>query len=163
MEGFSTYYGSVLSDSIIEEIDLNGIGKLLALTSNNEVNSLASMHFSKIFGSDNVYQLSFEENDENKDKKVSIDLRAQILFGSDLTFYKLLDKINSGMIIKSTKITEKFDYQTFIRQNGKDNVISLMVIDEERELSVFTNDNNPTPKEGDTLITLMQENKDKTI
>ena len=163
MEGFSTYYGSVLSDSIIEEIDLNGIGKLLALTSNNEVNSLASMHFSKIFGSDNVYQLSFEENNKNADKKVSKDLRSQILFGSDLTFYKLLNKIKNGMIIKSTKITEKFDYNSFVEHNGKDKVISLMLIDEERELSIFTNNNRPKPNEGDTLISLLQENKDNNI
>ncbi len=163
MEGFSTYYGSVLSDSIIEEIDLNGIGKLLALTSNNEVNSLASMHFSKIFGSDNVYQLSFEENNKNSDKKVSKDLRSQILFGSDLTFYKLLNKIKNGMIIKSTKITEKFDYNSFVEHNGKDKVISLMLIDEERELSIFTNNNRPKPNEGDTLISLLQENKDNNI
>ncbi len=163
MEGFSTYYGSVLTDSIIEEIDLNGIGKLLSLTSNNEVNSLASMHFSKVFGSDNVYQLSFEGNENNVNKKVSKDLRSQILFGSDLTFYKLLDKINSGMIIKSTKITKKFDYNSFVEYNKKDKVISLMIINKERELSIFTKNNQPKPNEGDILISLIQENEDKTI
>ena len=161
MGGFSTYYGSVISDSIVEEIDLNGIGKLLALTSNNEVNSLAAMHFSKVFGSDNVYQLSFEENENNADKKVSKDLRSQILFGSDLTFFRLLNDLNNGMIVKSTNITEKFDYNSFIEQNGKYKSIPLMIIDEEHELSIFTKDNQPKPSEGDILISLIQEDKDK--
>ena len=43
MEGLPTYYGSVLSEYAIDEIDLNEIGGLLALTPNDEANSLAAM------------------------------------------------------------------------------------------------------------------------
>lgn len=40
MEGLATYHGNILWKHIIGEINLDGIGRLLALTSNNEANSL---------------------------------------------------------------------------------------------------------------------------
>ncbi|MEO8398475.1 MAG: cation:proton antiporter [Ignavibacteriaceae bacterium] len=163
MDGLATYYGSVLSDNIIEEIDLYGMGKLLAITPNNEVNSLASLYFSKIFGSDNVYQLSSEADEDNQGKKVSKHLHAQILFGNDYTFFKLLNKINNGMVIKSTKITEKYNFESFIELYGRDKVIPLMIVDEDKELSIFSKNTQPKPKEGEILISLIEEKEEENI
>ena len=38
-------YASIGSEFVQEEIDLGGIGRLLAMTPNDEVNTLASMGF----------------------------------------------------------------------------------------------------------------------
>ena len=65
MEGLPVYYGNVISDYIMNEIELTGIGRMLALTPNPEVNSLAALHFSKIFGRNEVFQLSTKGENEN--------------------------------------------------------------------------------------------------
>ena len=43
MAGLPTFYGSIIAPDILEKLDLSGHGKLLALTPNDEVNSLAAL------------------------------------------------------------------------------------------------------------------------
>lgn len=45
MAGLPTFYASILSQYALDEIELGGIGRLLALTSDNEFNSLAALQF----------------------------------------------------------------------------------------------------------------------
>jgi hypothetical protein len=49
---------SVLSDEAIHGLDLRGIGRLLAFTSNDEVNALATGRFARVFGRREVFQLA---------------------------------------------------------------------------------------------------------
>ncbi len=50
MAGLRTYLGSPTSDLADERIDLSGIGRLLALTPNHNVNTLAALHYRPLFG-----------------------------------------------------------------------------------------------------------------
>lgn len=50
VEGLRTSYGNVLSEQARDALELSGIGRLLALTPNQEVNTLAAMHFVEFFG-----------------------------------------------------------------------------------------------------------------
>ncbi|MGC9515511.1 cation:proton antiporter, partial [Methanocrinis sp.] len=44
--GLPTYHGNIMADHVLEEIDLEGMGYLMALTSNDKANSLISYHLS---------------------------------------------------------------------------------------------------------------------
>ncbi len=155
MEGFEAHQGSVNSSSFLDENDLNGIGKLLALTPNAEVNSLAALHLSRIFGGNNVFQLTVEEDEEEQGKAVSEDLRGKILFGTNYTYYYLLQRFNRNSKIKSTPITEEYDYKKFLGENGGNEVIPMFLITREKNLIVYTSENKPEPKPGQTLISLV--------
>ncbi len=48
---------SVLAEEASHDLDLRGIGRLLAFTSNDEVNSLATARFARVFGRREVFQL----------------------------------------------------------------------------------------------------------
>ena len=161
MEDLPVFQGSILSEYILNDIDLNGIGYLLAMTSNKEVNSLAAVYFSRVFGSKGVYQLSVEEREENKGKKVSTELRGQILFGTEYTYYYLADRFNNNKQVKSTNITGKFDYDSFLKKYDADIVIPFFIIDENKNLIIYTDEKRPTPKKGQTLIGLFKENVEK--
>ena len=157
MEGFEAHQGSVNSRSFLDENDLNGIGKLLALTPNAEVNSLAALHLSRILGGKNVYQLTVEEDEDEQGKAVSEDLRGKILFGTNYTYYYLLQRFNHNSKIKSTPITEEYDYKKFLSENGGDKVIPMFLITKEKNLIVYTSENKPEPKPGQTLISLVSK------
>jgi NhaP-type Na+/H+ or K+/H+ antiporter len=43
MAGLPVYYGNALTEGALDNIDLQGIGRMLALTANDEVNSLAAL------------------------------------------------------------------------------------------------------------------------
>lgn len=157
MEGLPAFYGSVLSEYILDEIDLSGIGKLLAITPNKEVNSLAALHFSKMFGRTEVYQLSVEEDEETKGKKVSKDLRGRILFGTHLTYGHLARRFNNDKEVKATNITEKFDLDTFAGKYDSDKMIPFFIIDQNKNLIVYTSENKPKPEKGQVLVGLFKE------
>ena len=61
LAGLPSYYGSSLTEGALDHIDLSGIGSLLALTANDEVNSLTGLNFSEVLGTDAVYQLPPED------------------------------------------------------------------------------------------------------
>lgn len=56
-EQLPAHFGSILTEEAREKLDLTGIGRLLALTSNDEVNALACERFARIFGRAGVYRL----------------------------------------------------------------------------------------------------------
>jgi NhaP-type Na+/H+ or K+/H+ antiporter len=49
---------NVLAEDAANEIDLRGVGRMLAFTSNDEVNALATARFSRVFGRREVFQLA---------------------------------------------------------------------------------------------------------
>ena len=55
--GFRAARGEVLSRRLLRELDLDGIGHFVALTPNDDVNTLAVAHFRRLFGDANVHQV----------------------------------------------------------------------------------------------------------
>jgi NhaP-type Na+/H+ or K+/H+ antiporter len=155
MEGFEAHEGSATSESFLEETELSGIGKLLALTPNAEVNSLAALHLSGMFGGSNVYQLTVEEEEDKQGEAVSEELRGKILFGTNYSYYYLLRRFNQNSKIKSTPITEEYDYKKFLGENGGNEVVPMFLISRDKNLFVYTSENKPDPKPGQTLISLV--------
>jgi len=160
LEGYRTYFGGVLSEHVLDEIDLYGIGRLLALTSNDEANALAALHFSDVFGRAGVYQLSPEDLEANRRKLVApLELRGRFLFGSKVTYSYFSDQFARGATIKGTKFTEKFGYDDF-RENYGDETIPLFLITPSRELLVYTIESQPKPADGCSLISLVPPPRD---
>lgn len=57
MEGLNTYFGNPASEHADRNLDLTGIGKMLAMTGNTNQNSLASLRFKSEFGMQNIFEL----------------------------------------------------------------------------------------------------------
>ncbi len=155
MEGFSNYYGSVTSDHIIDEIDYYGLGKMLSLTPNDEVNSLAAINFSKVFGSNQVFQLPSLNKKKEEKEHVARDLKGKILFGKKNDFQYLNDLITNGYKIKSSRFTEKYTYKNLIENYGKDEIIPLFVI-ADGNLNPVTMETKLDIKRGQVLISLLK-------
>ena len=154
LAGLPTFYASVLSDSALDEVELGGIGRLLALTSNDAINALAALHFIPLLGRSEVYQLAPEAEAKNSDETIAPHLRGRLLFGSDVTFTFLTACFEAGAEVKKTGITEEFDYDAF-RALYAERAVPLFLINETGSLLVFTADNPPAPKPGQSLISLV--------
>ncbi len=153
MEGLPVYYGSVLTEAALDSIDLVGIGRLLAMTSNDEVNSLTALHFSEVFGSSSVYQLPTEQSAKSSDKVVPRYLRGQFLFAPTANYWTLTARFDAGADVKTTNLTETFDYQTF-RQRYPD-AIPLFLIGEKGKLTVFTATGPTDPPPGQRVVAVV--------
>lgn len=159
LEGISTYYGSVVADQIFDDLDLAGIGKILALTPNDEINNLAILHFMGIFDRSELYQLPPRDKERDRDQ-ISPHLRGRILFGGNITYDYLTRRYNQGAKIKRIHLSEKFDYQAFQTYYGE-NAVPLFLKTEDDELEVFATDNPLEPEAGQTLICLVDEEEKK--
>jgi NhaP-type Na+/H+ or K+/H+ antiporter len=154
MDGLPTHFGSVLNESSFEEVDLNGIGRILALTSNDEVNALAALHAIEAFGRAEVYQLPLRQRTTLPEQEVPGHLHGRFLFSKDATFHKLEEMHQAGAVIKATMITREFDYNAFQKLYG-DRTIPLFLIDKaSKRLSIFATDTPLTPTAGQVIISM---------
>lgn len=147
-DGLPAYYGSILSEHATDEMDLGGIGRILAITSNDEVNSLAALHFIREFGRAEVYQLL------PKGTAVSEHLRGRLLFSEDTNYTYLAERFAAGATIKNIRLTEAYSPESFESTYGK-SAIPLFLISKTGEIAVFTVDKKLTPSAGQILICLV--------
>ena len=154
MAGLPTFYANILSQYAMDEIELGGIGHLLALTSDNEFNSLAMLQFASIFGRARVYQLASDSDEGGGKGTVSRHLRGRPLFHPGITYGQLSSRVAAGAVIKTTSLTDDFDYDAFQRHYGG-LALPLFLVDKNGDLTVFTIDRPPQPQPGQKLISLI--------
>jgi hypothetical protein len=154
MAGLPTFYANILSQYAMDEVELGGIGHLLALTSDNEFNSLAMLQFASIFGRARVYQLTSDSDERGGKKTVSQHLRGRPLFRPGITYSQLSSRVAAGAVIKTTSLTDDFDYDAFQGHYGG-LAVPLFLVDKNGDLTVFTIDRPPQPQPGQKLISLI--------
>lgn len=153
--GYNTCFGSVVSEKTHESLNLEGIGKFIALTPNKGINSLSAIHFTKIFDSANVYQI-YTAPKFNQD--ISKELRSNIFSSENLT-YPLLDKYEHTLAVKSTKITNEFTFEDYLSKYDNTFIYPIFTFTKEKKLLVFSEDNSPIPNDGDILISIVLNEK----
>ena len=139
---------NILAEEILDELNLQGIGRLFAFTANDEVNALAALHFEEIFGRSEVYQLPYKKKNPDEDQDVSRHLRGRRLFGEDMTFEKITTLVNSRTAIMVLEFNTEADLEK-IRDTE---LIPLILIDEQNNLTVYTDEQHPKPAIGMRLI-----------
>ena len=140
MEGLDTFYGNPVSDHADRHLDLSGIGKLMAMSGQSDLDVLATLNFRPIFGSPNVFELPISADGEVSDKhKVSGRYRGQRLFGDDINYNKVAGWLRKGAEIKSTTLSEQFDFDAW-REANEGRFLLLFAADASGRLRVFTGD-----------------------
>jgi NhaP-type Na+/H+ or K+/H+ antiporter len=152
MAGLPTHFGSVLAEDTLEKIDLAGIGRLLAMTTNDEVNSLAVQRFSPAFGRARLYQTA-PKGSESGQSKIGAEFHARLLFRHNATVASMTDLIEAGASVRPTKLTPEFTFEAFKARFG-DSAIVMFVVQENGRVQVVTADAPVTPKPGQTVISL---------
>ena len=157
MLGLPVYYGSIMSDQAQLEMDLSGIGRLLALTSNDNVNALACLKYQRIFGRDHAYQLS-SETPGGRQERIGSEFSGHILFGDDVNFAALERRFTDSWQLKTTPITTDFTQADYYRTYGHD-AIFLFTIPRPERLNVVTHGEEPDLNPGTTVIALVPQDR----
>ncbi|MCA9163044.1 MAG: sodium:proton exchanger, partial [Planctomycetales bacterium] len=156
MDGLRAECASILSEHVREEIDLAGIGRMLAMTANDEVNALAVREFAHLFGRANVYQLPPWDRSSGRRASVAEHLRGRLLFDRTLNHDELEVAYRSGSALKKTHLTAEFTYADFLARYG-DSARILFLLDETKRLHICTADKPPEPKASQSLVFLVRE------
>jgi NhaP-type Na+/H+ or K+/H+ antiporter len=152
--GLPCYFGSALAEKTREEIDFGGLARLLAVTSNNEVNSLACLRYQEDFGRHEVYQLPFPTDEAGRHEVVALEHRGRFLFGEDLTFSRLCEIAGRRPEVNKTKLSsDESGYEAFRAKHGS-GVIPLFIIKPDGTLQVYTVDGQTKPQPGDVIASI---------
>lgn len=147
-QGLRAIHGRALSQRVLNHIDLGEIGRFIGLVPDDEANTLAAAHFRRLMNSENVYQLSTDEQTAD-----GTHLRgSQFAWGAP--YEELADRLARGARIKATQLTEEFTYDDFLVNNEPDEVVPLIALREGEEPPlVLTEGDHPEP--GSRIISLV--------
>lgn len=155
-KGITAIQENILSPDIEERIDFSGLGKFMALSSNDEINSLAVLNFSDLIDKDNLFQLPLRTNYE-----LPIYLRGRMLFDKKANYDYIERKVDEGAVIREIELSEETDLEEF-KNKYNEELIPLFVLDENKELTIITEDKRPLLKKGSRLFALSGENMKDT-
>lgn len=151
MNGLPAYCSSILSDHLPEHLDFSGIGRMLACTNNDGVNTLAAKEYKHYFGSKNSYQLPPFDADSGIRTTIDRRLRGRGLFGKQWDEEEFYLLYQGGYRFKKTKLTQEFDYVHFRKRYGSEALV-LFVVDTNNQLLISTVESPLTPEEGQTVV-----------
>jgi len=155
LAGLPAVHGSIVAERTREELDMSGIGRLLAMTPNSEINLLAIQQFEDELDGSGVYQLATDARDSSDRQGLSKVSHGRILFAKDATYGNLAKRRAAGYRVKKTPLTEEFDHERYRELYG-DEALVLFTIDENRRLTVQSVDRTEKPRPGQTVIGLVK-------
>lgn len=151
--GLNVFYGNALSEEVIEDVDFAGIGRLMAMTSNAEVNSLATIHFGEVFDRAHMFQLQVEGKG-NKQEPGPKHLHGRFLFDPKLNYKFMTSYLDAGGKIVTIPVTEDFKLDLF-KKRYESEVFPLFLAKKGKELQIFTEEFEPVVTKGQTLVALV--------
>jgi NhaP-type Na+/H+ or K+/H+ antiporter len=144
------YHGRLLTEHTLNHLSLDEIGKLVALTPNDDANTLAVAHFRQTFGPGGVYQLHADK--DGSAKAYAVGLRGGP-FAEGHSYEYLSGRLHRGAVVKVTRLTESFSYSDYLSEYDG-GVLVLFVLTDEGKLRVMGKE-APEPRPGDRIVGLV--------
>ena len=142
--------GSILSNKIFEEIEFGHFALFIALTSSDEINILANLEYSEIFGESNIFRI--EPSDKFKVITESYH-QGRFLFNKGITS----TYISTRLIAGAKFVCETIDDQHTMKNLEKKykNIVKLFIILPSLKLYVFNQVDNRVPAVGEKVVLLV--------
>ncbi len=152
-EGLQAYYGSLLSDRSDDQLRLSGIGRLIALTQNEEANALTAVKFRREFGKDAVYQLAPKEHASDTNR-LGGENRGLWLSRGGLSFQRLQRLHASGAEMVEVELSPEHTLAQFMQTHGESAV--PLFIAQNGSIRVVSEATDPEREDSGTLITYIE-------
>ena len=117
------------------------------------MNSLAALNFEEVFGERSIYQLA-PARERPDGEGVPLHLRGYFLFDASASYATLSSRFARGADVKTTNITEEFDYEAFMATYP--DAIPLFLIGPGDAVTVVTVRDPPQPKAGQRLMAVVR-------
>ena len=150
--GLEAFSNNIYSETLTDNIELNDVGYLMALTGNPDINKYAINKFTKQFGENGSFRLVTTEEmlDDNNNPKEG-------LFSHKDDFNRLMELTKKHPSIQEIDLEDKAHYEKLIKISNNDpDIIPLFVKDNEGELHIISSYNLEVDKidEGYQLVYL---------
>ncbi len=148
--GLEAIATNIYSDTLTDNIELNDIGYLMALTGNTEINKYAINKFKDQFGENGAFRLvSTKEMKDNKNNP------KEGLFSHTDDYIRLTEVVKKHPTIQEIVLIDKAHYNRLIQVTNNDiNTIPLFIKDLDGEFHIISSYNTEveTIKKGYSLV-----------
>ncbi|MDT0631832.1 cation:proton antiporter [Rubrivirga litoralis] len=152
--GLPAKRANVLAEGVIDDLDLSGLGRLLAVTPNDEVNSLAALHFGEVFESNEVFQIPVRsDGPQSAATEIPRHLRGRPLFSTDATYTSLDERFDAGAEIRVLRLAD--GGAGWLREASDDGAFTPLFVVRGEKVRVYAEDADITPQPGDALVALV--------
>lgn len=161
MLGMETFYGNPLSEHADRFMELMGFTHLFAVSRNPEANAMICARYRHDFGPAHVFSVQPSSMDESDVRQgLMTTLRTKVLFNKDASWSKLASLIGQGATIRSTALSQEYDFEAYIASLDKQDIM-LFALDEHGKLLVFSSHLKLEPERGWTIVSLaIEKNRD---
>lgn len=146
--GVPTHAGELLSDLGRQQLDLAGIGNLLAATDNNSYNALVCTRFAHELGRDRVFQLPEGKGMDEQSPQFSSDVRGHIAFSEDATYDEMTRRYYTGWHFDETTV----QFQRGSVRGCPPEAEPVLVMRQNGDVILFATDSYPYLRPGDRLL-----------
>ncbi|WP_163336137.1 sodium:proton antiporter [Desulfopila sp. IMCC35008] len=158
IDGLPTYFGNPISEHANRHIDLIGIGRVLSITPYENIHAAAILHFNLELGDENVFTLQPKPQTNGLEvRRLSMQKQGRILFGKEITYSYIDSVLSQNGEIRSTTLSEKFDFETFLAKHGPQEVVPLFSIGPDAKVFVFSDSRPIIPKPEWTIVYLLAQ------
>ncbi len=153
--GLDAFTANIYADALTDNIELNDVGYLMAMTGNSDINRFAINKFKNQFGENGSFRLidSDEMNNPEKSPKEG-------LFSHTDDFINLQETARKYPVIKEAPLEDKAQYDTLIERTQIDpDIVPLFLKQPDGNLEIIPafNKEHDEIKEGTKLVYLGKE------
>ncbi len=157
LKGLQAYWGNPVSEHAERHIDLIGIGHLLAVSPQMELNALAAHYYRLEFAKENIFTIRISEPTAGKaEAKTAFKYGGRPVFSESLNYQDLSRMLEQGAEMKTTVLSEEFTFEQFQNQIDAKR-IPLFAIDTNHRVQVFTAEPDFQPKAGWKIMSLAEQ------
>jgi NhaP-type Na+/H+ or K+/H+ antiporter len=155
--GLDAERGDVLSEDVLEDLDLNGIGRLLITIPNDEVASLAALHLSEIFDVNDIFQLPARSGREHAEGEVPDHLKGHLLFGGTTSCERIRDCFDHEHDVFVVEADGDLSRDAVSARYGPEAFPMFLVRGE--QLIVLSEERSKQPRAGDRVVMLARRGR----
>ncbi|MCG0017913.1 cation:proton antiporter [Vibrio parahaemolyticus] len=157
MMGLDYYYGNPISSHADDNLNMIGIGQVVALTPDQHFNIMACMQFVDEFGEDKVHCLQKVKTNGNGSAKHSVaqEYHGKLLMGGNVSYTQLASLLSRGAEIKHTKLSENFTYQDYLEHHKTNLVIPLFNVEDKGKIQFCDDPDQFAPSTTSTIVSLI--------
>lgn len=149
--GLEAIEGNIYSEELLEDVELNDIGFLLALTGGAAVNEYALEKFTPIFGENGAFRIISTDEMQNRDLKPKGNL-----FTHNDDYLNLSEVVRDFPLVNEVLVNSNEDYKNLLKQlNDEEHAIPMFVKDNNDEIHIISSLSKDFEiKKGTTLMYL---------
>lgn len=159
MLGLDFYYGNPISSHADDNLNLIGIGQVVALTSDQHFNIMACMRFVDDFGEDKVHCLRKSKENGSEKHSVAAEYHGRLLLGGNVSYSQLASLFSRGAEIKHTRLSDSFTYQDYQVHHKNNLVIPLFYVEEKGRIYFCDEPEEFAPDTNSTVVSLLMLEK----